>query len=119
VMTTDQWANTRKEMIEETAQVIRERMWHILHSERIARTNQAQPEGPDSLGEPAPPPSEQRISSSDKNGFVPWVLEEWRRFSIPQWRSILSEAEASGDSTRADYAIWMLREVLRVEEGPR
>ena len=41
-----------------------------------------------------------------------WVLEQWRRLSIPSWRRILADSEAVGDAARAEYARWMLREVL-------
>lgn len=44
--------------------------------------------------------------------FHCWVLEEWRRASIPDWRRILSESIACGDREREDYARWMLREAL-------
>ena len=42
----------------------------------------------------------------------PWMLWEWRRISIPQWRQILSESIGSGDRRREKYARWMLREIL-------
>ena len=42
----------------------------------------------------------------------PWMLREWRRVSIPGWRRILQESIESSDSSREDYARWMLREVL-------
>lgn len=41
-----------------------------------------------------------------------WVLEQWRGLSIPSWRRILAESEAKGNTARAEYARWMLREVL-------
>jgi len=41
-----------------------------------------------------------------------WMLEEWRRISIPDWRRILRESIAANDQRREDYARWMLREVL-------
>jgi hypothetical protein len=41
-----------------------------------------------------------------------WVLEEWRRVSIHEWRHILAESLEKGDAKRANYARWMLREVL-------
>ena len=50
--------------------------------------------------------------------FIPWVLQEWRRSSIPQWRQVLQEATATGDSNRAEYARWMLWEVLH-DDPPR
>ena len=42
----------------------------------------------------------------------PWMLWEWRRISIPQWRRILQESLCQGDSWREEYARWMLREIL-------
>lgn len=42
----------------------------------------------------------------------PWILQEWRRVSIPQWRDILQVSIARGDKKRESYARWMLREVL-------
>ncbi|MDO8750663.1 MAG: hypothetical protein Q7K03_05915 [Dehalococcoidia bacterium] len=42
----------------------------------------------------------------------PWILQEWRRVSIPQWRDILQQSLARGDKKRESYARWMLREVL-------
>jgi len=41
-----------------------------------------------------------------------WVLDEWRRVSIPDWRRILQKSIAQGNNRRADYARWMLLEVL-------
>ena len=44
--------------------------------------------------------------------LVPWMLQEWRRVSIPDWRRILRESVTKGDKGRADYALWMLTQVL-------
>ena len=44
--------------------------------------------------------------------FQCWILEEWRRMSIPEWRCILNESQQQGDRKREEYARWMLREVL-------
>lgn len=41
-----------------------------------------------------------------------WMLEEWRRISIPDWRRILKESLEKKDTRREEYARWMLREVL-------
>jgi hypothetical protein len=41
-----------------------------------------------------------------------WMLEEWRRISIPDWRRILSESTQTKNANREQYARWMLREVL-------
>lgn len=48
-----------------------------------------------------------------------WVLEEWRRVSLPQWRCILKESIEQQDKKREEYARWMLSEVLKagIEEG--
>lgn len=40
------------------------------------------------------------------------LLEEWIRISIPEWRRILVESTDKGDGRRAEYAQWMLREIL-------
>lgn len=42
-----------------------------------------------------------------------WVLEEWRRTSLPAWRHILKESIQGNDTGREEYARWMLREVLK------
>ena len=47
-----------------------------------------------------------------QDSLVPWMLQEWRRVSIPDWRRILRESVTKGDKGRADYALWMLTEVL-------
>ncbi len=44
--------------------------------------------------------------------FEPWVLWEWRRVSIPDWRMRLRESMDRGDMGGEGYARWMLREVL-------
>lgn len=50
--------------------------------------------------------------SDDAGAFRSWVLEEWRRASIPQWRDILAKARAQHDAPREEYARWMLRDIL-------
>ena len=40
-------------------------------------------------------------------------LEEWFRVSIPDWRRILLESIGNGDNGRAEYARWMLRDILQ------
>jgi hypothetical protein len=47
-----------------------------------------------------------------EEGLEPWVLWEWRRVSIPEWRRILQECIDQGDQRREQYARWMLREIL-------
>ena len=45
-------------------------------------------------------------------GVEPWMLWEWRRISIPDWRRILLESMDKKDSKREEYARWMLSEIL-------
>jgi hypothetical protein len=45
-----------------------------------------------------------------------WILEEWRRVSIPEWRCILQKSIECNDSKREEYARWMLQEVLEDPE---
>lgn len=45
-------------------------------------------------------------------GAEPWMLWEWRRISIPEWRRVLAESIEQGTTHREDYARWMLRDVL-------
>lgn len=45
-----------------------------------------------------------------------WMLEEWRRLSLPEWRTILQESIDSKNTSREEYARWMLREVLEDPE---
>mgnify|MGYP001404698946 CR=1 FL=1 len=45
-------------------------------------------------------------------GFEPWVLREWRRLSIPDWRRILEKSITANDTAREAYARWMLRDIL-------
>ena len=47
-----------------------------------------------------------------EEGLEPWMLWEWRRTSIPEWRRILQESIEQGDARRAEYARWMLRDIL-------
>jgi hypothetical protein len=51
-------------------------------------------------------------TTQNSNEFEPWVLWEWRRVSILEWRRILNDASELGDSRRQDYASWMLEEIL-------
>ena len=44
--------------------------------------------------------------------FEPWMLREWRRVSIPEWRRVLKESVQAKQSRRENYARWMLREIL-------
>jgi hypothetical protein len=45
-----------------------------------------------------------------------WILDEWRRISIPDWRRILMESIEKKKEEREKYARWMLREVLEDPE---
>ena len=47
-----------------------------------------------------------------EESMEPWMLWEWRRISIPEWRRILVEAIECRDRRREDYARWMLRDIL-------
>ena len=47
-----------------------------------------------------------------EEGLEPWMLWEWRRGSIPSWRDILETSIRGNDLRRAEYARWMLREIL-------
>ena len=58
-----------------------------------------------------------REPSADE-GLEPWMLWEWRRVSIPEWRRILQESHRQGDSHREEYARWMLKEILLDPEYP-
>lgn len=41
-----------------------------------------------------------------------WMLEEWRKTSLPSWRRVLKVSIDAGNSNREAYARYMLREVL-------
>jgi hypothetical protein len=41
-----------------------------------------------------------------------WVLEQWRKESIPEWQGKLRESIENGDHEGEGYARWMLREIL-------
>lgn len=47
-----------------------------------------------------------------QEGRTFWMLGEWRRVSIPQWRRILAVSIEQGNSYREEYARWMLSTVL-------
>lgn len=40
------------------------------------------------------------------------LIDRWIEFATPQWRKILQQATDQGDTRRAAYARWMLKEVL-------
>jgi hypothetical protein len=42
----------------------------------------------------------------------PWMLQEWRRISIPDWRGKLAQARACGRQREERYAAHMLGAVL-------
>lgn len=42
------------------------------------------------------------------------IMAEWICWSIPQWKAILQEALKDEDKIRAEYARWMLEEVLKL-----
>jgi len=41
------------------------------------------------------------------------LMEEWCRWNIVWWGEILEKAERSGNQNRAEYARWMLEDVLK------
>ena len=45
-----------------------------------------------------------------------WLLEEWYRISLPEWRRILNKSIEGQDKKREEYARWMLREILEDPE---
>ena len=57
---------------------------------------------------PSPNSTNSRNSSMDD-----WMFSEWRKVSIPPWRRILAEARERGQEHRAEYAEWMLRDILK------
>ena len=54
----------------------------------------------------------QLLAELRRQQYECWVLEEWRRTSIPSWRNILIEIIEKHDDKREEYARWMLREML-------
>jgi hypothetical protein len=45
-------------------------------------------------------------------GVQPWMLWQWRRVSIPEWRKILAESIKGCDAKREAYSRWMLKDIL-------
>jgi hypothetical protein len=86
---------------------IRERMRAILRS--AGEQQLEQPIHHDS----GPPISELSAEHANKKQ---WILEEWRRLSIPEWRRILKESIGTGNISREKYARWMLSEILKDDE---
>ena len=56
------------------------------------------------------------LAKEQHTGLECWILEEWRRVSIPDWRRILKESIEKKNGIREEYARWMLREVLQDPE---
>ena len=54
--------------------------------------------------------------TASRQDFHCWILEEWRREAIPQWRRVFEEAQATGHIQRADYAKWILQEILHADD---
>ena len=52
------------------------------------------------------------VVEKESRSPVPWMLEEWRRVSIPRWQRILRQSIEQPNAHREEYARWMLREVL-------
>jgi hypothetical protein len=91
-------------MNEDKVQTIKERMQHILE----ARDKEL----PDSLRLPKKDSTLSKPTPPQRDTVIPWMLEEWRRISLPGWRSILKESLESKDMEREEYARWMLKDVL-------
>jgi hypothetical protein len=51
-----------------------------------------------------------------QNGNDDWLLEEWRKTSIPNWRRILQGSIDTKNVSREEYARWMLKEMLEDPE---
>lgn len=45
-------------------------------------------------------------------------LERWKEVAIPAWQKVLKESQEAGNTTREQYAKWMLDEVLEVTNEP-
>ena len=45
-----------------------------------------------------------------------WLLEEWYRISLPEWRRILKESIEGKYKKREEFARWILREILKDPE---
>jgi len=54
----------------------------------------------------------QELRRQLRNESECWLLEEWRRTSIPEWRNILRQSIQAKDTKRQEYARWMLKEIL-------
>lgn len=93
-------------MIEDEVKAIRDRIKQILES--------CQKSIP--LKEKQPVSEVRNSNETGKESIIPWMLEEWRRISIPDWHRILEESINSGDKKREEYARWMLREILEDPE---
>jgi hypothetical protein len=107
-----------EEMVEDRLQIIRERMWRILGRRGEARSIEFQDSASQLRENEQSGPARSAGDSTEKDSSTPWILEEWRRISIPEWQRILKEAESAGDTQRAKYARWMLSEVLEAGTNP-
>lgn len=100
-------------MIEDRVEQIRQRMIEILkhdcYSNRVAAERAIDTNPPYMRSE------KQHASLQQSDILRPWILEEWRRLSIPEWLQVLKEARDAGDATREKYALWMLNEVLEFD----
>jgi len=51
--------------------------------------------------------------SGEKSFQKKFLQDEWIELSRPSWERVLKEAEEKGDIERANYARWMLEDVLK------
>jgi hypothetical protein len=95
-------------MIDDKLQAIRERMQHILESVEKDYQDNIEPFILDN--------QTAKANKAKRDTLIPWMLEEWRRISIPEWRKILVESIKAKDLKREKYARWMLIEILEDPE---
>ncbi len=49
--------------------------------------------------------------------FDEWQYNTWRKDALPAWRRVLEEAIAKGQTKRAEYARWILTDILKAPEA--
>ena len=85
----------------QTMEELKQRMVMLLESGGVSLTQG-----------PKPAPKMAPDTDREDDTFEPFMLREWRRISIPNWRQILEESVTARDTEREAYARWMLSEVL-------